>query len=187
MAIMLVSALFFEAVGSLRANVQVPSIFGNHMVLQQDASLPVYNARTYTELLARNSAQQRFQAILLGAFAGIALLLSAIGLYAVLSYTVTQRTLELGLRMALGAQRGSILRMVLERGLILAGIGLAVGIVASALLTRFLATLLFGTKPLDVATFVGVALLLLITSTLSCLAPAYRASRLDPNETLRQQ
>jgi len=157
------------------------------VVAQQDASLPVYNARTYTELLARNSAQQRFQAILLGAFAGIALLLSAIGLYAVLSYTVTQRTLELGLRMALGAQRGSILRMVLERGLILAGIGLAVGIVASALLTRFLATLLFGTKPLDVATFVGVALLLLITSTLSCLAPAYRASRLDPNETLRQQ
>jgi len=157
------------------------------IVAQQDASLPVYNARTYSELLSRNSAQQRFQAILLGAFAAIALMLSAIGLYAVLSYTVTQRTLELGLRMALGAQRGDVLRLVLVRGLILASIGLAIGLIASTLLTRFMSTLLFGTKALDSATFAGVTLLLLITSTLSSLAPAFRASRLDPNETLRQQ
>lgn len=157
------------------------------IVAEQDASLPVYSARPYTETLARITAQQRFQTILISAFAVIALVLSAIGLYAVLSYMVAQRTMELGLRIALGAQRGNILELILRRGLMLSVAGLAIGLAASAALTRFLATLLFATKALDVATFVGMAVMMFAISAVSSLAPAYRASRLDPMETLRQQ
>lgn len=155
------------------------------VVAQLDSSLPVYGVRT--NLLTRSTAQQKFQTILLSAFAVIALALSAIGLYAVLSYMVVQRTMELGLRIALGAQRGNILELVLRRGLILSVAGLTVGLVASAMLTRFLTTLLFATRALDLATFAGMALLLFAISTLSCLVPAYRASRLNPIATLRQQ
>jgi predicted permease len=155
------------------------------VVAQQDPSLPVYSVRT--NLLARSTAQQKFQTILISAFATIALVLSAIGLYAVLSFMVVQRTTELGLRIALGAQRGNILELILRRGLLLSVAGLAIGLFASATLTRFLATLLFATKALDFATFAGMALLLFAVSLLSCLVPAYRASRLDPMETLRQQ
>jgi len=154
-------------------------------VARLDPSVPVYGVRT--NLLARSTAQQRFQTLLLSGFAAIALLLSAIGLYAVLSYMVAQRTMELGLRIALGAQRGNILQLILRRGLLLSIAGLAIGLCASALLTRFLTTLLFATKALDAATFVGMALLLLAISAISSLVPAYRASRLDPIETLRQQ
>jgi ABC-type antimicrobial peptide transport system permease subunit len=154
-------------------------------VAQLDPTLPVYGVRT--NLLARSTAQQRFQTLLLSGFAVIALVLSAIGLYAVLSYMVAQRTMELGLRIALGAQRANILELVLRRGLMLSLAGLALGLCASALLARFLTTLLFATKPLDAATFAGMALLLFVISAVSSLVPAYRASRLDPNETLRQQ
>jgi predicted permease len=157
------------------------------IVAEQDSSLPVYNARPYSELFARSTAQQRFQTVLISAFAIIALVLSAIGLYAVLSYMVAQRTMELGLRIALGAQRANILELILRRGLMLSVAGLAIGLCASALLTRFLATLLFATKPLDAATFLGMTLLLFAISTLSCLIPAWRASRLNPIDTLRQQ
>lgn len=152
-----------------------------------DPSLPVYAIRSYAELLARNTAQQRFQTILLTAFAAIALLLAAVGLYGVLSFMVTQRTPELGLRMALGAQRGDVLRLILGRGIALAVAGLILGIGASLVLTRYLQTLLFATRALDPTTFIAVSALLLAVSILSCLAPAFRASRLDPNETLRQQ
>jgi putative ABC transport system permease protein len=155
------------------------------LVAQQDSSLPVFGMRT--NLLARSTAQQRFQTLLISAFAGIALLLSAIGLYAVLSYMVVQRTLELGLRMALGAQRSDILSLILKRGLLLCGTGLAVGLVASAALTRYISTLLFHTPAIDTLTFTVTTLLLLTISAASCFIPAFRASRLDPNETLHQQ
>jgi len=156
------------------------------IVAEQDPSLPVFNARPYTESLARSTAQQRFQTILLSGFAAIALLLSVIGLYAVLSYMVEQRTMELGLRIALGAQRGNILELILKRGLILSLGGLALGLAASAVLTRFLTTLLFATRALDPVTFAGMALLLFVISAAACFVPAHRASRLDPMETLRQ-
>ena len=155
------------------------------LVAQQDSSLPVFAMKT--NLLARSTAQQRFQTLLISAFAAIALLLSAIGLYAVLSYMVVQRTLELGLRMALGAQRSDVLSLILKRGLLLCVTGLAVGLLASAALTRYLTTLLFHTPALDAFTFTATTLLLLTISVASCLIPAFRASRLDPNETLRQQ
>jgi predicted permease len=155
------------------------------LVAQIDPSLPLYQVRT--NLLARSTSQQRFQTQLLTAFALIALLLAAIGLYSVLSYMVTQRTQELGLRMALGAQRSHVLTLVLKRGLTFAIIGLTLGLGASALLTKSLTALLYHTEPLDLATFATTTALLLAISVLACLAPAYRASRLDPNETLRQQ
>ena len=155
------------------------------LVAQRDNSLPVYAMRT--NLLARSTAQQRFQTLMISAFAVIALLLSAIGLYAVLSYMVVQRTLELGLRMALGAQRSDILSLILKRGLLLCVTGLTIGLIASTALTRYITTLLFHTPAIDAFTFSVTALLLFTISAASCLIPAFRASRLDPNETLHQQ
>ena len=155
------------------------------VVAQEDASLPVYSVRT--NLLTRSTAQQRFQTALLSAFAVLALGLSAIGLYAVLSYMVAQRTMELGLRMALGAQRGNVFSLVLRRGVVLSMAGLTIGLAAAAVVTRYLTALLFATRALDPITFAGMASLLFAVSLTSCLVPAYRASRLDPNETLRQR
>ncbi len=157
------------------------------VVAEIDPTLPVYSIRTYAALLARDTAEQRFQTQLLTAFALIALLLAAVGLYSVLSYMVTQRTQELGLRMALGAQRSDVLTLILKRGLAFSVIGVVLGVGASALLTKSLAAILFHTQPLDPATFAATTALLLAISTVACLVPAYRASRLDPNETLRQQ
>ncbi|SEG30883.1 duplicated orphan permease [Bryocella elongata] len=154
-------------------------------VVRQDPSLPVYAMRT--NLLARSTAQQRFQTLLISIFATLAILLSALGLYAVTSYMVAQRTLELGLRMTLGARRWDVLRLVLDRGLVLCATGLALGLVASVALSRYLATLLFHTPALDPITFSMTTLLLLAISTLSCLIPAVRAARLDPNQALRQE
>ena len=156
-------------------------------VSAQDASLPVFNERTYDELLARNTAQQRFQTILLTSFASIALILAAVGLYGVLSFMVNERTQELGVRMALGAQRVNILQLVLGRGMALTLGGLVLGIVAAFGLTRYLETLLFATRALDASTFVLMSALLLAVSLLASLVPAVRASRVDPSETLRNQ
>jgi putative ABC transport system permease protein len=157
------------------------------VVTSLDKEVPVYRIRTLEENVANASAQQRFQTLLLTGFAAIALLLAAIGLYAVLSYMVVQRTHEIGLRMALGAQRGNVLRLVLRRGVSLALTGIAVGIGVSALLTRFLASLLYGVRPLDLVTFLSVSALLLAVSAMASLIPAARAAGLDPMKTLRDQ
>jgi predicted permease len=165
-----------------------PSTYDNAIrsaVAQIDSGLPVYAMKT--NLLGRSTAQQRFQTLLISSFAIIALLLSAIGLFSVLSYMVVQRTMELGLRLALGAQRSNILALILRRGLMLCGAGLAIGLIASAALTRYASTLLFHTSALDAVTFATTTLLLLAISIVSCLIPALRASRLDPNKTLHQQ
>ena len=154
------------------------------LVAHEDSSLPVY--RVHTNLLTLSTGQQKFQTQLLSGFAGLALLLAAIGLYAAVSYMVAQRTPELGLRLALGAQRGDVLTLVLRRGLVLSVTGLAVGLLLALVLTRYLAALLFHTPALDLLTFAGMTLLLLAVSTFACLLPAWRASRLNPNDTLRQ-
>lgn len=154
---------------------------------QVDGGIPVYNITPLEGYVARSQAQQRFQAVLLACFAGIALLLSAIGLYGLLSYIVVQRTFEIGLRMAIGAQRSDMLQMILRRGLRLAAVGLGSGLIASAALTHFLAHLLYGIKPLDALTFAVVCIVMLAVSALASFAPAWRASRLDPMETLRDQ
>jgi len=154
-------------------------------VTQEDSALPVYRVRAYTEDLARTTAQQRFQTVLLSAFAAIALLLAAIGLYALLNYIVALRKPEIGLRLALGAQRSNVLGLILKRGVVLSGIGLSIGLAASALLTHFLAGMLFQIKPNDPWVFALVPLGLLLIASLASLIPAFKAARLDPIETLR--
>jgi predicted permease len=152
-----------------------------------DRGLPIYRLHPYADDLARSTAQQRFQTILLSAFACIALVLAGIGLYALLSYMVVQRTMEIGLRVALGARRNDVLRLILRRGLALAVAGTIVGIVVSAALTRFLQGMLFGVKPLDLSTFAVVSLVLLGVASVACLLPAWKASRIEPLLAMRAQ
>ncbi len=154
---------------------------------QLDGSIPLHRIRTAEDYLSSSAAQPRFQTVLLTFFAVIALLLSAVGLYAVLSYMVAQRTLEIGLRLALGAQREDVLGLVLRRGLVLAGAGIVIGIAVSLLLTRFMEGMLYGVKPFDLLTFAAVSAVLLVVSLIASTAPAYRAARLDPMQTLREQ
>ena len=156
-------------------------------VAQIDKNLPLYEVRTMDDVFSRSAAQQRFQALLVSAFAVISLLLCAIVAHGLLSYLVAQRTLEIGLRMALGAPRQSVLAMVLRRGMTLAAIGVVLGIAASMALTSFLKGMLFGIRPLDAVTFVGVSAVLLLVCLLASSAPAYRAALLDPMKTLRDQ
>ena len=159
----------------------------HNAISQIDNGVPVYNISSLDTYVAKSASQQRFETVLITVFAGIALLLSAIGLYGLLSYIVVQRTFEIGLRMAIGAQRSDMLQMILRRGLRLAAIGLGIGLAASVLLTRLLTHLLYGIKPLDILTFTIVSVVLLAVSALASFAPAWRASRLDPMETLRDQ
>jgi predicted permease len=150
-----------------------------------DKDAPIYRVHTYDDLVTLNTAQSRFQTLLITAFAAIALLLAAIGLYAVLSYMVVQRTHEIGLRMALGAQRNNVLKLILNRGMALALVGVALGIGVSAMLTRFLGSLLYNVKPLDPVTFIAVAGVLLAVACVASAIPAFRAASLDPMKTLR--
>ncbi len=152
-----------------------------------DKDAPIYRVHTYDDLVTLNTAQSRFQTLLITAFAAIALLLAAIGLYAVLSYMVVQRTHEIGLRMALGAQRNNVLKLILNRGMALALVGVALGIGVSAMLTRFLGSLLYNVKPLDPVTFIAVAGVLLAVACVASAIPAFRAASLDPMKTLRDQ
>jgi putative ABC transport system permease protein len=152
-----------------------------------DKNLPLYDVKSFDDVVSRSAAQPRFQALLLTCFAAIALLLSAIGLYGLLSYLVVQRTLEIGVRIALGAQRGSVLGMILRKGLTLAAIGLAIGITLSIGLTRLMRGLLFGVRPTDPLTFAVVSMVLLLVSLSASSLPAYRAATLDPMKTLRDQ
>ncbi len=149
--------------------------------------MPLFEISTLDEYVSLAAAQPRFQTVLITFFAVMALLLSAVGLYAVLSYMVAQRTLEIGLRLALGAQRQDVLGLILRRGMILAGAGLGIGIVVSLLLTRFLSGMLYGVRPFDPLTFVGVSAVLLLVSAAASCAPAFRAARMDPMKTLREQ
>jgi predicted permease len=156
-------------------------------VHEMDKSVPVYQVSKLENYVSKSVAQPRFQTLLLSCFAAIALMLSAIGLYGLLSYMVVQRTLEIGLRMALGAQRTDVLRMIVRRGLTLALIGLVAGLTISAMMTRLLSGMLYGIRPSDPVTFATVTVLLLLVSLAASTVPAYRAARLDPMETLREQ
>ena len=124
---------------------------------------------------------------LLTVFAGVSLLLSMIGVYGVMSYTVAQHTREIGIRIALGAQPRAILKLIMGRGFVLVSIGVAVGILASLGLTRFIESMLFGVRPTDPLTFAMIVVLLVFIALLACLIPALRAMHVDPIVVLRQQ
>jgi predicted permease len=152
-----------------------------------DPELPFAEVRTMDEILTQQTADGRFSTSLLTIFAGLGLILTIVGVYGVISFAVSQRTHEIGVRMALGAQPGSILRMVLGEGLLLAFIGTTAGVGGAFALTRFLASLLFEVKPTDPATFVGMAALLLTVALAACYFPARRAMRVDPMVALRYE
>jgi len=154
-------------------------------VFRVDPDMPVARMMTMDGVLAKSLASQNFIMMLLGAFGGIALLLAAIGIYGVMSYTVQQRTNEMGIRIALGAGTGQLLRLVMGRGLALAATGVAIGLGASFGLTRLMASLLYGVKATDAATFTAVAGVLCAVAILACYVPARRATHVDPIVALR--
>ena len=139
------------------------------------------------EVIADSLTRQRFSMILLNAFSVAALCLASVGLYGVISYLVGQRTHELGLRVALGAQRSDVLRLVLNHGMKMALGGVALGLLAALGLTRLLTSLLYGVSATDPATFAVIALLLVAVSLLASFVPAWRATKVDPMTALRQE
>src|SRR3954464_992627 len=155
-------------------------------VRAQDPSLPIVKMRTMDQVFADAASRPRFLAELLAIFAGLALALAAIGTYGILSYSVSERTKEIGIHMALGARRGSVLGMILGQGLRLTIIGLVTGLAASFGLTRLLQAQLFNVKPTDPATLTGVAVFIAVVAFIACYVPAQRATRVDPMVTLRE-
>ncbi len=152
-----------------------------------DKDQPVSNVRTVDEVFSAAISQERFQALMLGLSAALALVLACVGLYGVISYSVVQRTHEIGVRMALGAQRVHVLSLVIRQGMSLTFVGLIIGIVAGTFVTRVLTDMLFGVTPRDPLTFAGVPVLLLVVAFLACYIPARRATRIDPLVALRYE
>jgi predicted permease len=151
---------------------------------------PVYNIRPMRQVVSESMSTQRFPMILLGTFAGLALLLASIGVYGVISYSVTQRVHEIGIRTALGAQERDVFRMVIGQGLRLALVGVAIGVLAALILTRLLSSfsrLLYGVGASDPATFVTISVVLTAVAVLACYIPARSATRLDPMIALRYE
>lgn len=152
-----------------------------------DRQIPVSDVQSMDELLSVSLAEERFNMILLGAFAGLALILAAVGIYGVMAYTVSQRTHEIGIRIALGAQRGDVVRLVVGQGAKLALAGIIIGLAGALALTRLMSTLLFDVTPTDPLTFLGVAIVLAMVALAACYIPARRAMRVDPMTALRYE
>jgi putative ABC transport system permease protein len=152
-----------------------------------DQTIPVFGIQTMDEVLARTLAARRFALEILGIFAVVAFLLACVGIYGVMAYAISQRTGEIGLRMALGARRGDILRIVLNEAALIVIAGVGAGLLGSLLLTRFLQTLLFNVKPTDPLTFGTLTMLLASVALLASFIPARKASRIDPLVALRHE
>jgi putative ABC transport system permease protein len=156
-------------------------------IREVDPEVPLLNIRTMDESVSASLSPQRFTMLLLAAFAGTALLLAAAGIYGVMAYTVTRRTREIGVRMALGAAAGDVLRLVVGQGMGTTAMGLAIGTAGSLALTRTMQTLLFGVKATDPVNIIAVVLLLGAVSLFACWIPARRATRVDPLVALRDE
>jgi putative ABC transport system permease protein len=152
-----------------------------------DPQQALYNVRTAEKVVAESIARPRFNMLLITIFAVVALLLAAVGIYGVISYTVTQRTHEIGIRMALGARPSDVLKLVVRQGLALALIGVGAGLAASFAVMRVLASLLYGVTPTDFITMASVSGLLILVVVLASYIPARRATKLDPLEALRYE
>ena len=158
-----------------------------HEVQSIDPSIPVFAVRTMDEVITKYLADRRFALRMLGVFAGVALLLASIGIYGVTAYTFSQRTNEIGIRMAMGAQRSDILRIAVREGALVVATGVVSGLAGSAALTRFLQSMLFDVKPTDPITYAAIGALLTVVTLLACLVPAHRATRVDPLIALRHE
>jgi putative ABC transport system permease protein len=156
-------------------------------VRRADPDIPIFSVRTMEQIVSDNVASRRLAVVLLGVFAGLAMLLAAVGLYGVMSYNVAQRTHEIGIRMALGAQPGDVLRLVVRQGMMMALLGVAIGLAGSLALTRVVKTLLFQVSATDPATFAGISSLLVVVTVLATYIPARRATRVDPVIALRYE
>jgi putative ABC transport system permease protein len=156
-------------------------------VRELDRDQPVFGLVPMHQVIEESVASQRFATLLLGMFAGIALILGSVGIYGVMSYLVTERTHEMGIRMALGATRTDVMRLVLKYGLTLAAAGLALGLIGSVALTRLLVGLLYGVSPTDPVTLGAMGALLVGVALLACYLPARRATRVDPMVALRYE
>jgi len=152
-----------------------------------DPTLPVANIRTMDDVVAATLSAPRFTGMLLGVFAGLALALSAIGIYGVLSYVVSRRTREIGIRVAIGAGRAQVLGLVLGSGVGLSLVGIVIGLAVAASLSRLMSTLLHDVKPGDPATFAAVAVILTAVAVAASLVPAWRATRVDPVRALKAE
>ena len=158
-----------------------------NQVRSLDPDQPIYNIRTMDEIRGEAIAPQRLNLLLMSIFAGIAFVLAIVGIYGVMSYAVTQRTHEIGIRMAIGAQPRDVFRMILGQGMFLTGIGMVAGLLGAFALTRLMATMLFSVKPTDPITFAAVAVLLLAVALLACYIPGRRATKVDPVNSLRYE
>ena len=167
-----------------------PSSLGTALreaVAQVDATVPVSEVKTMEHIVSESVTQPRFNLFLLGMFSTVALLLSVAGIYGVTAYTVTQRTHELGIRIALGAQIGDVLRMILGQGMAVIGVGIVIGLAAAFGLMRLMKSLLFGVTATDPLTFAGITVVLIAAGLLACYLPARRATKVDPLEALRYE
>ena len=152
-----------------------------------DRDLPVSNIKFMSEIVAGSVAQPRIYALLLGIFAGLALVLAAIGIYGVISYSVTQRTPEIGIRMALGAQTKNVMALIINQGIALAVVGIFLGLIVSLALTRVLASQLYGISSTDPVTFAAISVLLIFVAVTACCIPALRATKVDPMMAVRYE
>src|SRR5205809_2267209 len=173
----------------VRTNVEPLSLAAavRNAIWAVDKDQPVSNLRSMDEIVSEAVARQRFSMLLLGIFAALAMVLAAVGIYVVMSYSIAQRTREIGLRIALGAQKSDVLKMILRQGLRFVAAGLAIGLAASFALTRVMASLLFGISATDPATFVSISLMLIAVALLASYIPAVRAMKIDPMLALRYQ
>jgi putative ABC transport system permease protein len=162
----------------------VPTLTGEVQAL--DHSLPLLHVKTLDEYVSDSVGSTRFEAVLLGIFGGLAFLLTAVGLYGVISYTVAQRTREMGIRLALGANRKTIVKMIVGNGTLLACTGVSIGLAAAFLLSRLVASLLYGVGPTDPLTFLCAPIALIAIAVLASYLPARRAANVDPVVTLRR-
>jgi ABC-type antimicrobial peptide transport system permease subunit len=156
-----------------------------HEIRQMDPSLPVAKVRLMNDVVAASLATPRLTGFLLGAFAAVALALAAVGIYGVLAYLVSQRTQEIGIRLAIGADRSQVLGMVLRQGLSLAAVGIGVGLIGAFALTRLMQSLLYEVSPNDPVTFVAVAAAVLVVGLAASFLPARRATRVSPTIAMR--